>query len=220
MESYTPRTWRTHPLHLCPSDTHDLSDPMNKSVLDWIFLISSLNFSFWSEREGRPDRYGVEWRCGWGSDEKKVWTGYSSLVASLNRGDFFHQRLFLTASSVLISVLLLLLLLLFPLALEEEIPITDPRFYSSETLCPDSLIEHVFRATNQSNEPIPLLRERIAIMREVGYILCNVSSHPHTDLCPLYAEYISLYYRAMAVLSKAFWMSFNDNTMTKAHPLT
>lgn len=68
--------------------------------------------------------------------------------------------------------------MLFFLALEEEIPITDPRFYSSETRCPDSLIEHIFRATNQSNEPIPLLRERIAIMREVGYILCNVSSRP------------------------------------------
>lgn len=108
----------------------------------------------------------------------------------------------------------------FLLALEEEIPITDPRFYSSETLCPDSLIEHVFRATNQSNEPIPLLRERIAIMREVGYILCNVSSR-RTGLalysCPLYTE--TSFYRAMAALSKASWMSFNDNTMTKAHPL-
>ncbi|KAF8798924.1 hypothetical protein BYT27DRAFT_7122461 [Phlegmacium glaucopus] len=143
VESYTPRTWRTHPLHLCPSDTYDLSEPMNRSMLDWIFLISSLNFSFWSEKEGRPDRYGVEWRAGWGSDEIKVWTGYWALVASLNR------------------------------ALEEEIPITDPRFYSSEILCPDSLIEYVFRATKQSNESIPLLGERIAIMREVGYILCN-----------------------------------------------
>ena len=75
-------------------------------------------------------------------------------------------------------ILLLFLFFFFCLALEEEIPITDPRFYSSETLCPDSLIEHVFRATNQSNEPIPLLRERIAIMREVGYILCNVSKNP------------------------------------------
>ena len=62
---------------------------MNKSVLDWIFLISSLNFSFWSEKEGRPDRYGVEWRAGWDSTEMKVWTGYWSLVASLNRGNFF-----------------------------------------------------------------------------------------------------------------------------------
>ncbi|KAF9556725.1 hypothetical protein CPC08DRAFT_710958 [Agrocybe pediades] len=143
LESYTPRTWRTHPLHICPSEPYDPEDQLNKHVLDWIFLISSLNFSFWSEKEGKPDRYGVEWRTAWDSEERKVHTGYWSLVASLNR------------------------------ALEEDIPITDPQFYSSETLCPDSLIEYVFRAAPQSNESIPLLRERIAVMREVGFILCN-----------------------------------------------
>ncbi|KDR82851.1 hypothetical protein GALMADRAFT_151884 [Galerina marginata CBS 339.88] len=143
VESYSPRTWRTHPLHICPSEPHNVEDPLNKSVLDWIFLISSLNFSFWSEKEGRPDRYGVEWRAGWDLGEKKVFTGYWSLVASLNR------------------------------ALEEDIPITDPQFYSSETLCPDSLIEYVFRRADQSTESIPLLGERIAVMREVGFILCN-----------------------------------------------
>jgi len=65
----------------------------------------------------------------------------------------------------------------FALALEEDIPITDPQFYSSETLCPDSLIEYVFRAAPQSSESIPLLRERITVMREVGFILCNVRHH-------------------------------------------
>jgi len=60
-------------------------------------------------------------------------------------------------------------------ALEEGIPITDPTFYASEERCPDSLIEHVFRAAPLAIEGIPLLRERIAIMREVGAILCAVS---------------------------------------------
>ncbi|KAK7468942.1 hypothetical protein VKT23_003437 [Stygiomarasmius scandens] len=142
-ESYTPRTWRTHPLHILPEEPHLPTDPWNKSVLNWIFLISSLNFSFWSEKEGTPERYGVEWQKSWDSKETKVWTGYWSLVAALDR------------------------------ALQENIPITDPNFYSSETLCPDSLIEHVFRAADQSTENIPLLRERIAIMREVGFILCH-----------------------------------------------
>ena len=58
---------------------------------------------------------------------------------------------------------------------DDELPIIDPKFYSSETLCPDSLIEHVFRPAEQSAERLPLLRQRIAIMREVGTILCNVS---------------------------------------------
>ncbi|THV02976.1 hypothetical protein K435DRAFT_748366 [Dendrothele bispora CBS 962.96] len=142
-ESYKPRTWRTHPLHILPQEPYSPTDPWNKSVLNWIFLISSLNFSFWSEQEGTNERYGVEWQTSWESKERKVWTGYWSLVAALNR------------------------------ALQEDIPITDPNFYSSETLCPDSLIEHVFRAADQFTEGIPLLRERIAIMREVGFVLCH-----------------------------------------------
>lgn len=62
-------------------------------------------------------------------------------------------------------------------ALEENIPITDPAFYASEVLCPDTLIAHVFRAAAVSKEELPLLKERIAIMREVGSILCKVR-HP------------------------------------------
>jgi 2C-methyl-D-erythritol 2,4-cyclodiphosphate synthase len=93
----------------------------------------------------------------------------------------------------------LLTLIIIILALEEEIPITDPRFYSSETLCPDSLIEYIFRGAKQSNKLIPLLRERIAIIREVGYILCNVSRHLtfHTP------KKLTTLHRAMEALSKA-----------------
>lgn len=66
-------------------------------------------------------------------------------------------------------------------ALEEGIPITDPAFYSSESRCPDSLIAHIFRPAARSLEDIPLLRERIAILRQNGKILCKVStSHHHS----------------------------------------
>ncbi|KAL0960783.1 hypothetical protein HGRIS_005804 [Hohenbuehelia grisea] len=146
-EVYTPRTWRTHPLHILPPEPYDATAPLTKTVLDWIFLISSLNFSFWSEREGNPDRYGVEWQSAWVGEDaarREVFTGYWSLVAALNRA-----------------------------IADDGIPITDPAFYSSETLCPDSVIENVFREAGESSEPIPLLKERIAVMREVGFILCN-----------------------------------------------
>lgn len=33
------------------------------------------------------DRYGVEWREGWDLKGEKVWTGYWSLLAALNRGE-------------------------------------------------------------------------------------------------------------------------------------
>lgn len=59
-------------------------------------------------------------------------------------------------------------------ALEEGIPITDPLFYASETRCPDALVEHIFRPAPQSLESIPLLRERIAVLRQNGAILCEV----------------------------------------------
>ncbi len=74
--------------------------------------------------------------------------------------------------------------------MEEGIPITDPSFYASEERCPDGLIEHLFRAAPQAKEGIPLLPERIAVMREVGAILCAVSvrcsvcpSLPNDDAC-------------------------------------
>ncbi|KAJ6538546.1 hypothetical protein DFH09DRAFT_1177182 [Mycena vulgaris] len=143
IESYSPRTWRSHPLHICPPEPYSAAEPLNKACLNWIFLISALNFSFWSELDGQPDRYGVVWQEGWESSKPKLWTGYWSLVASLNR------------------------------ALQDGIPITDPNFYSSETLCPDSLIEHVFRAAEGCSEAIPLLPQRISVMREVGFILCH-----------------------------------------------
>lgn len=57
---------------------------------------------------------------------------------------------------------------------DDDLPITDPNFYSSEVLCPDSLVTHIFRRARDSKEDIPLLQERIAIMRENGFILCQV----------------------------------------------
>ncbi|EIM81752.1 uncharacterized protein STEHIDRAFT_125253 [Stereum hirsutum FP-91666 SS1] len=142
-ESYSPRTWRTHALHLCPPEPYDPLSPQTRATLDWVFFISALNFSFWSEKEGTDERYGVEWREGWGSEKRKVHTGYWSLVAAVDR------------------------------ALEDGIPITDPTFYCSEMLCPDDLIEEVFAPAPQSTETVPLIRERIQVLREVGYILCE-----------------------------------------------
>ncbi|TFK52299.1 hypothetical protein OE88DRAFT_1628428 [Heliocybe sulcata] len=140
--SYTPRTWRTHALHICPPEPYSPTDPQTRKCLDWIFLISSLNFSFWSDKS-ETDRYGVEWREGWNSSTSKVWTGYWSLVAAINR------------------------------ALEESIPITEPAFYSSPNRCSDCLIEYVFRPSDRSKEDMPLLKDRIRILRENGSILCK-----------------------------------------------
>ncbi|PYH96600.1 hypothetical protein BO71DRAFT_439413 [Aspergillus ellipticus CBS 707.79] len=71
----------------------------------------------------------------------KRWTGYWSLVAALQR------------------------------ALEENIPITTPEFWTKEDECTEDLIKHVFRSG--TDEEIPLLQERLQCLREAGRVLCR-----------------------------------------------
>ena len=54
-------------------------------------------------------------------------------------------------------------------ALEEGHAITTPDFWQDRDACPDSLLEHIFRSA--TNERIPLLDERISILREAGDVL-------------------------------------------------
>ncbi|KAI4284555.1 MAG: hypothetical protein L6R38_001321 [Xanthoria sp. 2 TBL-2021] len=67
------------------------------------------------------------------------WTGYWSLVAAIHR------------------------------AVEEDIPITTPSFWTNYTECTHDLLKHVFRSATP--ELIPLIDERIACIREAGRIL-------------------------------------------------
>ncbi|EIN12572.1 hypothetical protein PUNSTDRAFT_81854 [Punctularia strigosozonata HHB-11173 SS5] len=83
-ESYTPRTWRTHPLHLLPPEPFDSSHTATEKCLNWIFLVSAINFSFWSECDERT-QYAVDWKDGWKTQKRKTWTGYWSLLAAINR---------------------------------------------------------------------------------------------------------------------------------------
>lgn len=53
-------------------------------MLDWIFLVSVLNFSFWSDVASEQDRFGVRWPQ---TADGRRWTGYFSLLAALHRGE-------------------------------------------------------------------------------------------------------------------------------------
>jgi len=57
-------------------------------------------------------------------------------------------------------------------ALKDGIPITTPSFYMSETSLTDDVIRHVFRSATK--EEMPLLSERIRIIREAGKVLFEV----------------------------------------------
>lgn len=72
------------------------------------------------------------------------------------------------------SVLPLYWLICSPAALREGIPITTPEFFASEEKLPDSEIERIFRS--DTKEQIPLLKERIRILREAGRVLVEVKN--------------------------------------------
>lgn len=67
-KSYSTATWSEHELHPKAKD---------EMTVDFIFTMDLLNFSFWSELPD-DERFAVEY-------QGKRWTGYWSLVASLQR---------------------------------------------------------------------------------------------------------------------------------------
>jgi hypothetical protein len=67
-KQYSTQTWTTHELH-----------PKEKNVdtVNFIFTTNLSNFCFWSEKSAE-ERFAVEYK-------EQKWTGYWSLVASLQR---------------------------------------------------------------------------------------------------------------------------------------
>ena len=66
-KKYSLKTWKEHGLH--PSE-------MTKDTVDWIFVLDTLNFSFWTDHNVEP------WTVRF---EGKNYTGYWALCASINR---------------------------------------------------------------------------------------------------------------------------------------
>ena len=67
-KAYSPKTWSSHELHPQVKD---------ESTVAFIFTMDLLNFSFWSYKDSN-ERFAVAYKG-------KKWTGYWSLVASLQR---------------------------------------------------------------------------------------------------------------------------------------
>lgn len=107
-KDYSTRDWSKHELHPKAKD---------ESTVDFIFLMDLINFSFWSENSDQDRRFAVEYRS-------KMWTGYWSLVAAMQR------------------------------ALEEGIPITSSAFWTNEVECTDDILKYVFRSSTSEEMPL------------------------------------------------------------------
>ncbi|KAK5060104.1 hypothetical protein LTR84_009988 [Exophiala bonariae] len=119
-------------------------------------------------------------------------------------------------------------------ALDEGYAITTPDFWQDLDACPDSTLAHIFRSATA--EPIPLLNERIAILREAGTILYNdfgcrpiniishanqsaaslvnllVESFPNfRDTATFHGKPVKLYKRAQ-ILVADLWACFNGTS--------
>ncbi|KAK5211001.1 hypothetical protein LTR41_003613 [Exophiala xenobiotica] len=119
-------------------------------------------------------------------------------------------------------------------ALDEGYPITTPSFWTDLESCPDTVLHHVFRSA--TSEPIPLLSQRISILREAGAILhdsfdsrplnlINRAENSASHLVNLLAQYfpnfrdtatfhgreVRLYKRAQ-ILAADLWACFNGSS--------
>ncbi|KAL0227553.1 hypothetical protein RCL1_003697 [Eukaryota sp. TZLM3-RCL] len=117
----TPGAWKEHSLHP--------SSPVASELVDWIFVLDCLNFSFWND-DFHP--FSVFY-------QGKNHIGYWGLCAALKR------------------------------ALDEGIPITTPEYYQN---IDELTLHHVFRQSDPTI-PVPLLQERVHILRESGRTLMN-----------------------------------------------
>ncbi|MCJ1288085.1 hypothetical protein MMC26_007438 [Xylographa opegraphella] len=106
-KGYSRQTWCEHDLHPKAKDA---------STANFIFTMDLLNFCFWPEGPYEA-AYTVDYRG-------ERWTGYWSLVASLQR------------------------------ALDEGIPITDSHFWQDECECTEEVLQYVFRSDSPTSMPL------------------------------------------------------------------
>lgn len=68
-KGYSFKSWSEHELHPKATDAN---------TVDFVFIMDLLNFCFWSSSAQPEHKYAVEYRG-------RLWTGYWSLVAALQR---------------------------------------------------------------------------------------------------------------------------------------
>ncbi|XP_041855079.1 queuosine salvage protein isoform X2 [Melanotaenia boesemani] len=101
--------------------------PTSDQALNWVFVVDTMNFSFWPEKETQQCEVTFK---------GTTYRGYMTLCASITR------------------------------AMEEGIPITDPKYFSQMSV---EELGHVLRSDNET--PMPMLQERHKVLTEGGRVL-------------------------------------------------
>ncbi|CAG5923701.1 unnamed protein product [Menidia menidia] len=125
-DALTASGWKTaNPL--APAPTSDQGSFYQHQALNWVFVVDTMNFSFWPEKENQQCEVTYK---------GTTYTGYMTLCASITR------------------------------AMDEGIPITDPKYFSKISV---EELGHVLRSDNDT--PMPMLQERHQVLTEGGHVL-------------------------------------------------
>ncbi len=153
--------WSNNELNYSYDSNSKNDDEHNEFLVNWIFLIDLLNFSFWSDYDLADDGIGnLKFERFTIKLNEKLYTGYWSLIAIIKR------------------------------AIEiDKIDITNPYFWIEKNKNNDDrldfeLFKYIFRSETKEN--IPMLKERFDILKEVGYIMKNkLKTNKFSDLIKL-----------------------------------
>jgi len=123
----------------------------DETTVDFIFVMDLLNFCFWPEAGKGSKRNGEGWKVdGQPLDGQTFGVEYKGKLR--------------TGYWALVAVL--------QRALDERMPITSADFWIDENECTDDVLRQVFRSSTAAE--IPLLKERIEMLRAAGRVLYEV----------------------------------------------
>lgn len=184
-KNYSTQSWSAHPLNPSSSDV---------GVVDWIFTIDTLNFSFWSDQSD-DRRFSVEYKG-------TTYTGYWSLVAAINRA--LDDGIKITSPSFWVSqdFTIDVLASVFRSSTDEQIPLLNQRY--------EVLVEAgraLKRMGFDSFEPVVRLADHSA-MRLLDLVTSNFKSY--NDVFTYKGRQVAIFKRAQILIGD-LWGCFNGD---------
>lgn len=107
--AYDIKQWKQHELH---------PNVANNAAVDWIFVVDTLNFSFWTEEADVSKKYIVLYK-------DKHYTGYWALCAAMNRA--MDEGIPITSPAYYSDITDAQLAYIFRGANEQKIPLLEER---------------------------------------------------------------------------------------------
>lgn len=181
-ESFSIKNWKNHELH---------PNKMDPATIDWIFLVDTLNFSFWSADE--KNKFSIRYN-------DTEWTGYWSLCAAINRA--LDNGIPITSANYYASISREQLMDIFKSDSEEEIPMFEERLQVLQEAgkillqkCNGSFVNCIIKCDNSAEKLL-------------NFVVSNFPSYK--DEAELGNKQVAFYKRAQILIAD-IWACFEGN---------